>query len=85
MADCTRSYNAKATMAGCMSWEAMMAVQWRDRRTLYRGMAVLGWYSVGGHIGCTMDVTMGVVQYMALNADCAVMAKLVVHWLGLDG
>ena len=28
MADCARSYDDKATVAGCMSWEAIMAVQW---------------------------------------------------------
>ena len=53
-ADCTRSYEAKATMAGCMLWGAIMAVQWRDRGTLYRSMAVFGLHSVKGHNGCPM-------------------------------
>ena len=83
-ADCTRLYEAKATMAGCMSWEAIMAVQWRDHGTLYRSIAVFNWYSIGGHTGCTMDVTTGVIQYMAVfgcavsrasMADCTVVGS----------
>ena len=58
MVDCARLYNnGRLLVVG--SHNGVTAESCTE-------MAVFVWYSVGGHIGCTMDVTMGVVRYMAV-------------------